>query len=88
MKQVKDTALTLCKKLRFFLLSAFASTFQVKVATDAECQEKMATIDVSQSLLCARGDSKGVCNVSFLSKFQPQHFSSSCDLFRATVGAL
>ena len=65
----------------------------MEVATDAECQDIMEDIDVSQSLLCAGGGSNGVCSVSFLAifvlaSFRPQHFSSWNDLFRATAGAL
>ena len=56
----------------------------MEIVNDAECQDIVEDIDVSQSFLCAGGDSKGVCFVSF----QPQHFSSLCDLFRATVGVL
>ena len=44
-------------------------TFQVEVATDAECKDRMEDFDVSQSLLCAGGDSKGVCFVSFTPAF-------------------
>ena len=60
----------------------------MEVVTDTECQERMKDVNVSQSLLCAGGDSKGACVVSFLSNFLWQHFLSLCDLCRATAGVL
>ena len=62
---MKDTALIPCKKLRFVQILAFAPKVQVEVIADTVCQERMEEIDISQSLLCAGGDSKGVCFVSF-----------------------
>ena len=76
MKQVKDTALKPCKKLRFVQILDFAPKVQVEVIADTACQERMEDIDISQSLLCAGGDSKGACIVSFLSNFLWQHFLS------------
>ena len=69
MKQVKDTALTPCEKLRFVQLLDLAPKVQVEIIADTACQERMEDIDISQSLLCAGGDSKGVCFVSFFQDF-------------------